>query len=413
LKVRRHPPLEAGARGPAQDPGRGSNAESGAPVEGALRGGEGHYRSLVEGVRGCALFEADEKGRVASWNEGCRRLFLRERDAVLGREIAALCDPSAALGSSLWLAAMREGEDYNGESWMLRGDGTRFLADVAIRARQGAEGASRVFAILVRDMTERRNHQSQIDQSRRLAGLSRLAATVAHEFNNVLMGIQPFAEVLIRKPENMAYARKAGEQILKAVGRGSRISEEILRFTQPEEPCLADLDLSGWLVQMQDALQALLVPSIALHLRIPEGPLHVRGDREQLKRVIANLCINARDSMPDGGAVDIVVDRDGRTEFGFGSVPDAASFVHLSVHDDGRGIAASDLPQVFEPLFTTKRSGTGLGLAVAQQIVQNHGGRIFAESAPGEGTTFHLFLLRATGHPRTVRADKPVQKQAQ
>jgi Signal transduction histidine kinase len=113
-----------------------------------------------------------------------------------------------------------------------------------------------------------------------------------------------------------------------------------------------------------------------------------------MQQVITNLVINARDAMPSGGAVTLTLATSTREDNLFNGLSENERFVRLTVRDTGSGIAPEMLDQIFEPLFTTKRSGTGLGLAVARQVLTQHGGFIFAENAPGGGTAFHIFLPR-------------------
>jgi CheY-like chemotaxis protein len=133
---------------------------------------------------------------------------------------------------------------------------------------------------------------------------------------------------------------------------------------------------------------------IEIHIEGPRHPIAARCDPAQLQQVITNLVINARDAMPNGGTITLITaDHGHERQFPFGRIPDG--MVLLAVRDDGSGMLPEVLQSIFEPLFTTKRSGTGLGLAVAQQVIDRHGGSIRVESAPGKGTTFYILLPAA------------------
>jgi PAS domain S-box-containing protein len=217
--------------------------------------------------------------------------------------------------------------------------------------------------------------EARLEQADRLSSLGRLAATVAHEFNNVLMGISPFIEVM-RRGRNVETSL---DHIARAVKRGKRITEDILRFTQPAEPVRSAIDTASWVQTMMSEARTLLPRTCELEWVVEPRDLLIYGDANQLHQTFVNLILNARDAMPTGGLLSIHVRREQR-------------FAHFVVRDTGTGMSADTLHHIFEPFFTTKKNGTGLGLPVAHQVVERHGGRMLAESVPGAGTTFHLYL---------------------
>ena len=266
--------------------------------------------------------------------------------------------------------------------------------------RDGDGRAIRMIGSLA-DVTEQKKMQQQLHQAERLTSLGRLAAGMAHEFNNVLMAIQPFADVLKRRRDEASIDR-AVEQISKAVQRGRRVTEEIMRFTRPPKPALKKMDLTPWLAALRNELQAMVAP-VAVVFDVPPHALGVEGDAALLHQAMVNLVVNARDAMEGHGLVTVTA-RDAEREEAarHGVTGTAESWVHVSVHDNGPGISEVDLPHIFEPLFTTKRSGTGLGLAVTHAAIRQHGGAIDAESQPGEGTTLHIFLPRVELEPAAL-----------
>jgi signal transduction histidine kinase len=233
--------------------------------------------------------------------------------------------------------------------------------------------------------------QRQVDQAVRVSSLGRVAASVAHEFNNVLMSIQPFVEILQRYLENEPNGMKALRYIRDGVKRGRTVSRQILRFASPAEPRLMTLDVGEWMRTFSEETRVTLRDH-----RVEVGPtesLIVRADAEQLSQVMLNLVGNARDASPAGSAIAVGAVRADAVPFVRERVPDAHRFAAMFVRDRGSGIAAEVLEHIFEPLFTTKRNGgTGLGLAVVQQIISEHGGEVIVESAAGVGSTFYVVL---------------------
>jgi PAS domain S-box-containing protein len=242
------------------------------------------------------------------------------------------------------------------------------------------------------DLTERQQMAEQLEQSKRLSSLGRLSASIAHEFNNVLMGVQANGEILGRRAP--AELRHIVDNVTGAVRRGRRITEEILRFMRPSDPAPRALNVRRFLEQWADETRPLLRGRAQLAIGVAEDDLCIRADPEQIAQVFTNMAFNSRDAMPDGGGMLTIYAEaaNSYSTFAFGVLRTPDRFVHFRVSDDGSGIAGEQLAHVFEPLYTTKRDGTGLGLAVSYQIVTRGGGHVFVESEVGRGTTFHVFL---------------------
>jgi PAS domain S-box-containing protein len=252
---------------------------------------------------------------------------------------------------------------------------------------------------VLQDVTERRQLENRLLQAERVSSLGRLAASVAHEFNNVLMGIQPFVDLLNRRAGADPTVALAAPRIADAVARGKRITQEMLRFTRIGEPTRTTIDVSTWLQEFEPELAQLAGPQIKVIVDVAPSLMMV-ADGHQLRQVFANLVVNAQHAMPEGGEVeirampDLLRDRNERLN----------EAVHFIIADNGIGMPEETLRYIFEPLFTTRRfGGTGLGLAVAAQVVQQHKGHIYAESTEGKGSTFHI-LIPAAQAPKTIAA---------
>lgn len=240
------------------------------------------------------------------------------------------------------------------------------------------------------DVSERRKLELKLEQANRLSSLGRMAATIAHEFNNVLMGISPFVELIRRDPTR---AEKAVDQIARSVARGRGMTHDILRFTQPAQPNRSVFGAGSWLKAVALEARSILSSAYEVDAQARDPRIAVDADENQIHQIVMNLLLNARDAMPGGGRISMEVRREpAGAQFPFGIVEAPERFAHFIVRDSGCGIAHGTLQHIFEPLYTTKPSGTGLGLAVTHQVVHRHGGEIFVESEVGRGTTFHIFL---------------------
>lgn len=243
--------------------------------------------------------------------------------------------------------------------------------------------------------TVRREVEAAAARERAAQNVGRVAATVAHDFNNVLMSIASLIHVIRRAPSPQK-VEAALDHIAKAIDRGRHITDDILRFTDPAEPVRAMVDIAAWLSAVETKARSILGP--AHSIAIDAEPLWMDGDASQLQQIFLTLLLNARDSMPGGGEIALSARREPKhASFTFGAVDDPSRYVHFTISDKGRGWSDEALRHAFEPLAATKRGGgMGFGIAVAQQVVLRHGGEIFVESTPGAGTTFDLFIPLAS-----------------
>lgn len=276
-----------------------------------------------------------------------------------------------------WLASREERCVF--EYRIRRGDGTYGIAlDRALVVR-GADGEPLRLVGAIQDVTESRRLQEQLERTARVDSLGRMAATVAHEFNNVLMSVQPHAEILRRRAGSDARLTSIADSIIAAVRRGRLIINEIQTMSRVALPETEVFDLGAWLESIRTDLAGIAGANVRVTVTTSRAPVWVRCDRGQMQQVVTNLTANARDAVAAGGHVDLAVRRvDGMAE--------------LLVSDDGHGMPADIAAHIFEPLFTTKRNGTGLGLAVSHRVIAQNGGTISVDTAPGRGATFRVVL---------------------
>lgn len=360
--------------------------------------------STIEGI-----YTIDPEGNCTMINRAAAAFIGAPPEELLGSPMHELLHTRNADGSHREpddcpiLGVLRGGEPVSvSKDVFCRLDGT--AVPVAYSAAAIVDGGRLLGAVVTfTDLTERRQLEAKLEQATRLSSLGRLAATVAHEFNNVLMGIAPFVQIIERASsrEKITFAL---EHISTSVKRGRRVTEDILRFTQPGEPSLAFVGVEAWLESVAAEGRQMIGPRYSL--TVESGSLSIEGDASQLHQIFMNLILNARDAMPAGGSIHVAA-REERSDarFAFGAVSDPARYVHFTVTDTGCGMSEETLRHAFEPLFTTKKKGTGLGLAVTHQVVQRHGGEIFIESEPGKGTTFHVFIPRATRAAAVIADD--------
>ena len=338
----------------------------------ALEASEQRYRELVEGVTDI-LYTLDDDGCFLSLSRSFERSTGYRVDEWIGRHFTELFRPHAH----------EHGEDGRifREYELSSHSGAIVTVEVSSQPRY-VDGIACGTIGMVRDVTEHRSITRKLEEAKRMSALGQVAASLAHEFNNVLMGIQPFVELIARGAEATPLVKDAVGHITHAITRGKRASQEILRFANPKEPQLFTIDVQTWLPPLLGQLAATLPASITLSSSIQPGARYIHGDAGHLEQVITNLVFNARDAITGDGTIHVGITLN-------------ADLIRISVHDDGPGIAPGVLGRIFEPLFTTKRNGTGLGLAIARRLVEGQGGTLTAENRPVGGSAFHVLVPAA------------------
>lgn len=232
--------------------------------------------------------------------------------------------------------------------------------------------------------------------SLRLESIGILAGGIAHNFNNLLMGVFGNLELARESLDEPAAAGEHLSDALSAFQRAQVLTNELLTFAKGGEPKKVTVSV-GDVIEGSKRL-ALSGEAVDCVIRLPDDLWPVVGDPNQLGQVFDELLLNARQAMSDGGGNILIRGRNAgpREHEILDLVP--GDYVRIEVADDGRGIAPADLPKVFAPFFSTKSNGRGLGLAIADSIIRRHGGSIFIEPRVGQGTTAVVYLP-ATGQP--------------
>ncbi len=259
------------------------------------------------------------------------------------------------------------------------------------------------------DVTARKSLEAQLRQSQKLEAIGLLAGGVAHDFNNLLAIIMGFSESSVRKlPPGHPVAEQMGE-VIDAARRGGELTRKLLAFSRKQVMRPSRVDVHQAVETLTRLLLRVLGEDVDLKIAREEGPLVVRADTVQLEQVLLNLCTNARQAMPEGGRLLLRTCRATLDEAFVAHHPwsRAGSFAEITVSDSGIGMDDATRARLFEPFFTTKTDGTGLGLATAYGIIQQHGGFVNVESSPGAGATFRVYLPLVGGDGASRDAREP------
>ena len=259
---------------------------------------------------------------------------------------------------------------------------------------------------IARDITGQKRLEEQLNQAQKMEAIGTLAGGIAHDFNNILAVIMGLAELMrdelpegIEKLEStrINWLRKSARSIVNAADRGAELVKQILTFSRQSKQERKPIDLSRIIKDSLSLLRSILPATIEIRREIPPGPKVVLADATQIRQVMMNFGTNAAHAMREsGGILEVNLDEvylDEEAVKNYDGI-NSGSYLELTVSDTGHGMTPQLMKRIFEPYFTTKKTGegTGMGLAVIHGIVKSHGGDISVQSQPGKGTTFKVFL---------------------
>src|SRR5205807_2324350 len=278
---------------------------------------------------------------------------------------------------------------------------------------------SSVHAVVVtaRDVTDRRRLEDQLRQAQKMDAVGRLAGGIAHDFNNLLTAILGYCNLMLDEMPAGDPLRDDVEEIRKAGGRAASLTRQLLAFSRRQLLQPQIVDLNELVRQTEKLLRRLIGEDVELVTVLAADPAAVKVDPSSIEQVLVNLAVNARDAMPVGGLLTVetaIVDLDSGYAIAHVTV-DPGRYVMLAVGDTGHGMDAATRSRLFEPLFTTKEQGKGigLGLATVYGIVKQNGGHIWVYSEPGQGTVFKVYLPAARSTPASTRVDPSMDGQTQ
>ena len=342
-----------------------------------------------------AILVQDLAGKVRFWNKGAERLYGWPAARAIGNQMAALFpkqDKPALVAAEQELLARGE---WIGELRKHTQGGQEVVVSSRWTLLRDGRGEPSSILIIDTDITERKKLEAQFLRAQRIEGIGTLATGMAHDLNNILAPILMSAGYL-RWNIPVEEREKAIERIEQSVKRGAEIIQHVLTFGRGIEGERVAVKPEDLLEEIAEIVGQTFPRNIILAVDSQPGLRPLMGDRTQIHQVLLNLCLNARDAMPQGGRLSL---RAGMTTLAnpMPALPTPAqpgSYIVFEITDTGCGIPAADRERIFDPFFTTKEigKGTGLGLSTTLGIVQSHHGVLTVESEAGHGTTFKVFL---------------------
>ncbi len=341
-----------------------------------------------------AIVVRDLEHRVLYWNKGAERTYGWTAEEAVGRPVTELIYRTLDVLTGPMEILLQRGE-WRGEVQHVTKGGVELIIEGRWTLLRTPEGAPKSVLAVNTNITERKALESQFLRAQRMESIGTLAGGIAHDLNNLLAPIVMGVELL--KPVLRDQTTRAViETMEQSARRGTDLVRQVLSFARGVEGARVSVHLGHAAREVEGIARNTFPRNIDFRLQVARDVWLVEGDPTQINQVLLNLCVNARDSMPEGGvlaltAKNIVIDE---AYAAMNRVVPAGRYVVIEVFDAGTGIPSDVLDRIFEPFFTTKGpgKGSGLGLSTVLGIVRSHGGAVTVESELGKGSTFRVYL---------------------
>ncbi|AMV70589.1 sensor histidine kinase PilS, PAS domain-containing [Desulfuromonas sp. DDH964] len=347
-----------------------------------------YTRNVIDSMP-AGLITLDNQGRIVSLNDKARGIFGQQGEAAEGSPLEALTGAERCEIAPL----VREGREFVERPMECRRpSGESIPVKVSASRLTDRDGEPLGTVLVVRDLREIKAMEEALERSRRHAALGRMAAGIAHEIRNPLGTLRGFAQYFAKFGKKDPHAGEYAELMVGEVDRLNRTISALLQFARPREPEPEEIDLGGLLRRTARLLQDdLAARNLTFQLDPPAGTVTFTADSDLLTQVLINLLQNAQAATEAGGEIRLGA-----------SAQDVE--IRFWVEDTGKGMTPEERSRMFDPFFTTRKTGTGLGLAMVHQIVEQHGGRIEVESAPEKGTRVEVILPREPAQRKEIRS---------
>jgi two-component system cell cycle sensor histidine kinase/response regulator CckA len=346
----------------------------------------------------------DLKGNIAECNRAFLKLIGLNPEDLIGRPFAdrVAQEDRGEIAAALSKVVMGTARATHMEARMPGAGGRELMTSLYASRLENAIGEISGLALHFIDTTEQRNLEIQFAQSQKMEAIGQLAGGIAHDFNNLLTAMIGFSDLLLARhgPDDPSFADI--QQIKQNANRATILVRQLLAFSRKQALAPVRLDVTETINELTALLARLIGEKIELTLEHGGDLRPIKVDRGQFDQIIINLAVNSKDAMPGGGQLTIRTSEfvlDAPVQRG----PDLMAkgrYILIQIIDTGVGIRKEDMERIFEPFFSTKEvgAGTGLGLSTVYGIVHQTGGFIFVDSAPGDGTTFSIYMPEYTEH---------------
>jgi PAS domain S-box-containing protein len=355
------------------------------------------YKSIIQNINS-GLIAIDLQGQITFVNQPAAKMLGYNREELIRKNIYELFNEDESSQKCLRLLFLPGKKIDDKEVKFRKKNNTAILVGLNVSPIHDENNKFDGIVLLFRDLTEIRELKFQIERMERLALLGELSAGIAHEIRNPLAGIKASAQILQDGVDDENLQQKIIDRMIREVDKANRLLKEFFKFAKPTKPNLKfhDLELiiEGVYLLLKSKFQ---YKNIEFATKYETGIPQIFVDDTQIEQVIINLFLNGIDAMPNGGRLNIntfkkqlhILENSVNSA---NNVDGKMDYVILQITDSGAGIEKKNLEKIFNPFFTTKVDGLGLGLSICSRLTQENGGKIDVQTEPGNGTTFMLAL---------------------
>jgi PAS domain S-box-containing protein len=357
-----------------------------------------------------AILVRDLDGKILFWNNGAERMYGWSREEAIGQTLSGLLYTDPEKFKKTNGLTISHGE-WRGEFQHFARDRREIIIEGRLTLIRNNEGQPKSVLEINSDITERKKIETQFMRAQRMESIGTLAGGIAHDLNNILLPIMMSIDLLNDIVEN-PQAKSILDTIRVSAKRGADIVRQVLSFARGQEGERIEIQPKHLLQDLESIVRETFPKDILVHCTVPSEIWVISGDPTQLQQILLNLCVNARDAMPNGGNLNIIVENTLLDEqyAAMHIQAKVGRYVCISVMDSGVGIPHEIIDKIFEPFFTTKEvgKGTGLGLSTVMAIVQSHSGFVNVYSEPGKGSTFKVYIPATEASQEGQRDDVAV-----
>ncbi len=348
------------------------------------------HKGIIQNIS-AGIVTVDLEGRVTFANRAALQATGYKSDEILSRPLSTVFADKEE-GQNVIRQILNDKKMFESrETQLVSSDGQSIpIGFSTTLLYQGAENKPSGVIFIFRDISDLNNFRKQMARMDRLATLGELSAGIAHEIRNPLAGIKTSAQVLEESFSPGDFRSQLVSRIVKEIDRSNKLLQRFFNFAKPSRP----KPQFHSLVSIIDGVYLLLANRLAkrkilFEMEIEENLPPVFIDESQFEQVILNLFLNAMDAMQDGGKIKVAAHMENTSAEGD---PATRKYVRVEVRDNGKGIEENMLERIFNPFFTTKSNGVGLGLSITSRLLDENNCKIEVSSTPGKGSVFTVLL---------------------
>jgi len=346
------------------------------------------YTSKLLETMDNAVISVDNKGNIKTFNRKSEEIFDKKKEEVLNKDCQEVLNLNI-LGESIFKKCLLEKKNISQEIILEEKGLKKKILDLNTSFLADKSGEITGVVAVIRDVTEIKDLNEEVARHKRLAALGKLSAGIAHEIRNPLSSIRGLAQFVYNSFSKTDERKEDLNAIIQEVDRLNKLVVQVLDFAKLKKPNLTRFSLNDLIRKITELFKLETKDKqIKFSLELSPDISKIQADEDQVRQILMNVIINAIQAIPEKGEIKIKTEK---------TLLKGESAIKLIIEDSGIGIPEKDFTQIFDPFFSTKDKGSGLGLSIVYKLIEAHQGEIKVESKEGEGTKFIIFLPQKGG----------------